>query len=209
MKTYLKFFIIASTGLLLVSSCANKKGDKFMKEIEKPTEIVSSDEMLNEDLIEENNTIEVTFSNFLSYFSEKTTPFNLKDISFTSYIESEFVLEYIDSEYLVKDSLELIEAGEDEESYTPLNYAYAAKIVIEDKYLLAYYQIRENVGPRGNYTLATYDQGGMFLDSINFDVFNVYLEGSEEVIVDDDSITINIGDNKKVVSIDEQGIFKK
>ena len=210
MKTYLNIFVIALMNLLLISSCANKKGDKFMKEIEKPTEIVSSDnEAQSEDFIEENNTIEVTFSNFLSSFPEKTVPFNLKDISFTSYIETEFVLEYIDAEYLVKDSLELIEAGEDEESYTPLNYAYAAKIEIKGIYLLAYYQIRENIGPNGNYTLATYDKDGVLLDFINFDVFNVYLEGSEEVIINDDSITINIRDNKEVISINEHGKFEK
>jgi hypothetical protein len=213
MKANLNIIVFTLMSLMIISSCANKKGEKFLEEIEKPEESVSSfieeQSSSNDNLIEENNAIEVTFSNFLSYFPEKTVPFNLKDISFTSYIESDFVLEFIDSEYLNKDSLEIIEAGEDEESYTPLNYAYAAKIEIKGIYLLAYYQIRENIGPSGNYILATYDKEGVFLDSLNFDVFNVYLEGSEEVIVHGDSLTINVGDNKEVISINEQGNFIK
>jgi hypothetical protein len=76
------------------------------------------------------------------------------------------------------------------------------------KYLLAYYQIRENIGPNGNYTLAVYDTAGKLTDTINFDVFKVYLEASDEVIVYKDSIKVSINNKKHLLNIDEHGRFK-
>ncbi len=196
--------------LLIVSSCANKKAEKILKELEEQEDPVYSpiheESPTNDKLVEENQIVEVTFTNFLSYFPEKDVPYNLQDIKFTSYIEPEFVVEYIDSEYLKKDSLEQIEA-ETEYDYTPLKYAYAGKMNIKHKHLLAYYQIRENIGPNGYYILAMYDNDGVFLDSLHFDVYKVYLEASDEVIVYNDSIEIKINDKKHSIYIDEQGVF--
>ena len=83
-------YIVAFLSFILITSCANNKAEKLLKEIEEREKTVNTEEVEDTETVveQENNCNDFNFFCFLSKFPEKNIPFDLKDIAFSSYIES-------------------------------------------------------------------------------------------------------------------------
>jgi len=155
----------------------------------------------------QDTTKEVNFNDFILEFPEKKFPFDIaKELIFKNKIEDDYVNRFIDRAFSNKNAALLEEAG-DYDYYYPTEYYYAARFDIKNKYVLTYATANGASGPIGNYTIAIHHKTGKLIDSIGFDVREVYLNGTQKVIIYKDSIVWTGAGSIEIIKIVENGHF--